>query len=117
MSARTWQHVMDQITTTRTGSKTDVTSLISFGNDAAEVLGALPRSGLLFPALARIHERHRSKLFVKRLATVGIEVQSSFHPQRNTQRATRHSAFGLLISRRRRAAPTLGCFDSVQHIG
>jgi len=32
----------------------------------------LPQSGYLFPALARIHERHRSKLFIKRLATVGI---------------------------------------------
>jgi integrase len=53
-------------------AKTGVTSLISFGNDAAEVLSGLPKSGLLFPALARIHERHRSKLFIKRLATVGI---------------------------------------------
>jgi hypothetical protein len=53
-------------------AKTGVTSLISFGDDAAEVLSGLPKSGLLFPALARIHERHRSKLFIKRLATVGI---------------------------------------------
>jgi hypothetical protein len=53
-------------------AKTGVTSLISFGNDAAEVLRGLPKSGQLFPALARIHERHRSKLFIKRLATLGI---------------------------------------------
>jgi integrase len=33
---------------------------------------AVPQSGYLFPALARLHERHRSKLFIKRLATVGI---------------------------------------------
>ena len=52
--------------------KTGVTSLISFGDEVAAILKQLPESGHLFPALARIHERHRSKLFIKRLATVGI---------------------------------------------
>jgi len=52
--------------------KTGVTSLISFGEEVAAILQTLPQSGYLFPALARIHERHRSKLFIKRLATVGI---------------------------------------------
>jgi integrase len=52
--------------------KTGVTSLISFGEVVAVVLETLPRSGYLFPALARIHEKHRAKLFSKRLATVGI---------------------------------------------
>ena len=52
--------------------KTGVTSLISFGDEVAAILNQLPASGQLFPALARIHERHRSKLFIKRLATVGI---------------------------------------------
>ncbi len=47
--------------------KTGVTSLISFGNEVAAILKQLPASGQLFPALARIHERHRSKLFIKRL--------------------------------------------------
>ena len=52
--------------------KTGVTSLISFGEEVAAILQTLPQSGYLFPALARIHERHRSKIFIKRLATVGI---------------------------------------------
>jgi integrase len=52
--------------------KTGVTALLSFGEEAAEVLSQLPKMGLLFPALARIHERHRAKLFIKRLTTVGI---------------------------------------------
>jgi integrase len=52
--------------------KTGVTSLISFGEEVAAILQTLPQLGYLFPALARIHERHRSKLFIKRLATVGI---------------------------------------------
>jgi integrase len=52
--------------------KTGVTSLISFGDEVTAILKELPAAGQLFPALARIHERHRSKLFIKRLATVGI---------------------------------------------
>ena len=52
--------------------KTGVTALLSFGEEVAAVLKELPKSGLFFPALARIHERHRAKLFLKRLATVGI---------------------------------------------
>jgi integrase len=52
--------------------KTGVMSLISFGDEVAAILKRLPDSGGLFPALARIHERHRAKMFIKRLATVGI---------------------------------------------
>jgi integrase len=52
--------------------KTGATALIAFGEEVAAVLNRLPKSGLLFPALARLHERHRAKLFIKRLATVGI---------------------------------------------
>jgi integrase len=52
--------------------KTGAPVIISFGTEAAEILRTLPESGQLFPALARIHERHRAKLFIKRLATVGI---------------------------------------------
>ncbi len=47
--------------------------IISFGQETAEVLRTLPNIGQLFPALARIHERHRAKLFLKRLATVGLQ--------------------------------------------
>jgi len=53
--------------------KTGVPVIAAFGEDAATVLRALPKTGQLFPALARIHERHRAKLFLKRLATVGIK--------------------------------------------
>jgi integrase len=52
--------------------KSGVMSLISFGNDVAAILKTLPTKGELFPALARIHERHRAKMFIKRLKTVGI---------------------------------------------
>ncbi len=52
--------------------KTGAMSLLAFGDDVAAILKTLPTSGLLFPALARIHERHRAKMFIKRLNTVGI---------------------------------------------
>ncbi|HTI98653.1 MAG TPA: hypothetical protein VL527_07090 [Dongiaceae bacterium] len=52
--------------------KTGATSLISFGEELAGILRTLPQTGQLFPAQARIHERHRAKLFIKRLASVGI---------------------------------------------
>jgi len=53
--------------------KTGVTVLLTFGEDAAAVLKDLPKSGPLFPRLAALHEKHRAKMFVKRLATVGIK--------------------------------------------
>lgn len=52
--------------------KTGTVSLISFGNEVAAILKSLPSSGLLFPALARIDECHRAKMFIKRLKTVGV---------------------------------------------
>jgi hypothetical protein len=52
--------------------KTGVTSLISFSDQVAAILKSLPSCGELFPALARLHERHRAKMFIKRLATVSI---------------------------------------------
>jgi integrase len=52
--------------------KTGVMSLISFGDQVAAILQKLPRSGELFPALARIREGHRAKLFINRLKSVGI---------------------------------------------
>ena len=53
--------------------KTGVTALVSFGAETAAILRQLPGVGPLFPALARIHERHRAKLFIKRLASVGVK--------------------------------------------
>jgi integrase len=52
--------------------KTGVLVSLSFGSEAAAVLQVLPKSGPLFPRLSQLHEKHRAKLFVKRLATVSI---------------------------------------------
>jgi integrase len=61
--------------------KTGTMSLISFADGIAAILKSLSNSGELFPALARIHDRHRAKMFIKRLATVGISGVSlhSYH--------------------------------------
>ncbi len=86
--------------------KTGVTALISFGGDVAAVLHKLPQLGQLFPALARIHERHRAKLFIKRLATTGIKgvslhsyryawaerAMEAGYPERFAMRALGHSS-------------------------
>lgn len=52
--------------------KTGSEVMFHFGEQAANVLDMLPRSGFLFPRLALIHERHRAKLFRKRCDTVEI---------------------------------------------
>jgi len=52
--------------------KTGVPVVITFGDEAASILLARPKSGELFPWLSGLHERHRAKHFIKRLATVGI---------------------------------------------
>ena len=45
---------------------------LSFGEEAAAILETIPKSGPLFPRSAQLHEKHRAKLNVKRLATVGV---------------------------------------------
>ena len=52
--------------------KTAVPVIITFGAEAASLLQTLPKSGPLFPRMARIKENHRAKMFIKRLKTVGI---------------------------------------------
>ncbi len=52
--------------------KTKVPVVITFGEEAAAVLKTLPTFGPLFPWLSGLHEKHRAKHFIKRLATVGI---------------------------------------------
>ncbi|MGD1089350.1 MAG: tyrosine-type recombinase/integrase [Verrucomicrobiota bacterium] len=52
--------------------KTKVPVVITFGAEAAAILETLPKFGLLFPWLSGLHEKHRAKHFIKRLATVGI---------------------------------------------
>ena len=87
-------------------NKTGVAAIISFGEEVAAILKTLPAAGLLFPALARIHERHRAKIFTKRLATVGItgvslhsyryawaeRAKESGYPERFAMQALGHSS-------------------------
>jgi integrase len=52
--------------------KTESTSLIHFGDEAAAILRLLPTSGPLFPRLAKMHEKHRAKEFKRRCDGLGI---------------------------------------------
>jgi integrase len=86
--------------------KTGEMSLIAFGPEVAAILKSLPATGLLFPALARIEAKHRAKLFVKRLQTVGItgvslhsyrygwaeRAKSAGYPERFAMQALGHSS-------------------------
>jgi integrase len=86
--------------------KTGVPVVVSFGADAAIVLESLPKTGPLFPGMARIRENHRAKLFIKRLRTVcitGISLHSYRYawaerakrvgmPERFAQQALGHSS-------------------------
>ncbi len=89
--------------------KTGVPVVITFGVQATGILASLPKSGPLFPRLARLHEKHRAKLFAKRLATVkitGISLHSYRYawaerakcvgmPERFAQQALGHSSKAL----------------------
>jgi integrase len=86
--------------------KTGVPVLLSFGTEAADLLERLPKSGPLFPRLAQLHEKHRAKLFVKRLATVGVtgvslhsyryawaeRAKAAGYPERYAMQALGHSS-------------------------
>jgi integrase len=53
-------------------AKTRAAQIIRFGAELAGVLRGLPASGPLFPRLALINERHRSSLFQRSCARVGV---------------------------------------------
>lgn len=108
--------------------KTGVPVVITFGSEAAEVLESLPKSGPLFPRLARLHEKHRVKLFSKRLATVrisGVSLHSYRYawaerakcvgmPERFAQQALGHSSKALARAYSKKAkvvVPSLEDFE------
>jgi len=101
--------------------KTGTTSLIPFGNEVASILKKLPATGELFPALARIHEKHRAKMFVKRLMTVGItgvslhsyryawaeRAMEAGYPERFAMQALGHSSKAMHRAYAKKAQVTL----------
>lgn len=102
-------------------AKTGVVALISFGDAVAAILKTLPASGQLFPALARIHEAHRAKLFLKRLASVGItgislhsyryawaeRAKEAGYPERFAMQALGHSSKAVHRAYSRKAQVTV----------
>lgn len=108
--------------------KTGVAVVITFGAEAAAVLETLPKSGPLFPRLARLHEKHRAKLFAKRLATVGI-TGISLHsyryawaerakvvgmPERFAQQALGHSSKALARAYAKKAKVTVPSLEDYE---
>ncbi len=53
-------------------SKTGSAQIVHFGTGLAEVLRGLPQSGLLFPRLAAMDEKHRASLFQRACRRVGV---------------------------------------------
>lgn len=108
--------------------KTGTTSLISFGEGLAAILRTLPQSGQLFPAQARIHERHRAKLFIKRLASVGIKgvslhsyryswaerAKEAGYPERYAMQALGHTSKAVHRAYARKAEVTLPSLEEYE---
>jgi len=98
--------------------KTGVPVVISFGADAAALLEAVPKAGLLFPRVARMRENHRAKMFIKRLRTVGItgislhssryawaeRAKTAGMPERFAQQALGHSSKAIARAYAKKAA-------------
>lgn len=110
-------------------NKTGVPVIISFGPEAGSILEGRPKFGKLFPQLARIHEKHRAKMFVKRLKTVnitGISLHSYRYawaeraktvgmPERFAQQALGHSskAFARAYSKKAQViVPSLEAYEA-----
>ncbi len=84
-----------------TRNKTGVVSQLHFGEQAAALLGRLPRHGLLFPRIARMQEKHRAKQFNRRCK--GMRIQGiSLHSYRYAW-AERAKAGAAYAERRLRA--------------
>lgn len=108
--------------------KTGTMSLISFGNEVAAILKSLPSTGELFPALARIHERHRGKMFIKRLKTVGISgvslhsyryawaerAKEAGYPERFAMQALGHSSKAVHRAYAKKAQVTIPALENYE---
>ncbi len=52
--------------------KTNQVATLKFGDQVSDLLRSLPNEGLLFPRMARTHEKHRAKDFRRRCNGLGI---------------------------------------------
>ena len=112
--------------------KTKVPVVISFGAGAETILVQLATSGAIFPWLAKLHEAHRAKHFIRRLATVGItgvslhsyryawaeRAKTAGMPERYAQQALGHSsvAFARAYSKNARlVVPPLEDYERIQN--
>jgi integrase len=102
--------------------------MFHFGEEAANVLDMLPRRGCLFPRLARLHERHRAKLFRKRCDTVGVSgvslhsyryawaerAKQAGYPERFAQEALGHNSKAMHRAYARKAKVKLPSLEDYE---
>lgn len=86
--------------------KTKQLCMLSFGDDVAEVLNSLPKTGLLFPMLSKVDEGDRATEFKQRCDGLGIKgitlhsyryawaerAQAAGYPERYAQLALGHNS-------------------------
>ncbi len=101
--------------------KTGTASLIAFGDEVAALLKTLPAAGQLFPALARISESRRARIFRRRIKTAGVSgvtlhsyryawaerAMTAGYPERFAMQALGHSSKAVHRAYAKRAQVTL----------
>lgn len=110
-------------------AKTGVPQIVHFGNQFAEVLRSLPRSGWLFPRLAGMDEKHRASLFqraCRRVKLSGVSLHSyryswaerakeAGYPERFAQIALGHNSKAVHRSYAKKAQVSLPSLEDYQN--
>ena len=108
--------------------KTGSLALLHFGPAIAAILGSRPATGLLFPNLALIKEKHRAKLFKRRCVGLGItgvslhsyryawaeRAKQCGYPERFAQEALGHNSKAVHRAYARKAQVRLPSLESYE---
>lgn len=111
--------------------KTGSVACLHFGNAVAQILETLPKHGLLFPRLARMHERHRGKEFNRRCKGLGIagvslhsyryawaeRAKAAGYPERFAQEALGHTSKAVHRAYARKASMKLPSLEEYERNG
>ena len=108
--------------------KTQSMAFIHFGRELEMILRQLPKSGLLFPRLAGIEEKHRAKEFRRRCLGLGItgvtlhsyryawaeRARTCGYPERFAQEALGHNSKAVHRAYAKRAQVTLPSLEAYE---
>jgi integrase len=109
--------------------KTGAVSLIAFGAEVAAILHTLPTTGFLFPALAQLRCDLRSRIFKRRVDSLGISgvtlhsyryawaerAKEAGYPERFAMQALGHSSKAVHRAYAKRAQVTLPPLENYEH--